>query len=174
MKKHIDPFDYATEILTAVKAGVTITAEADGVVNPMTISWGTLGVEWNKPIFITFVRGCRFTESLLRKNPEFTVNIPLGTADKNIIKVCGTQSGRDIDKVKELGLTLEEPAEISVHGFKELPLTLECRIIYDQQQFPELVRDNHIFTHYAKDNKDIHSDYHTAFYGEIVSAYIIE
>lgn len=174
MKRFVDPFDYAKEILSAVKAGVTITAKADGIVNPMAIAWGTMGVEWNKPIFITFVRGCRFTESLLQKNPEFTVNIPLGTADRNIIKVCGTKSGRDIDKVKELGLTLEEPAQISVPGFKEFPLTLECRVVYDQQQYPNHVRDDHIFTHYDPDRKDIHGDYHTAFYGEIVSAYIIE
>lgn len=174
MKENIDPFDYAKEILSAVRTGVTITAKTDGIVNPMSISWGTMGVEWNKPIFITFVRGCRFTESLLEKNPEFTVNIPLGNVDKNIIKVCGTQSGRDIDKVAQLGLTLEEPDKISVPGFKEFPLTLECRVVYKQQQYPDHVIDDHIFTHYDNPCTDVHGDYHTAFYGEIVSAYIIK
>lgn len=174
MKRYIDPLDYSKEILTAVRSGVTITAKADDTVNPMTISWGTMGIQWNKPIFITFVRGCRFTEGLLEKNPEFTVNIPLGNVDKNIIKVCGTQSGRDIDKVKQLGLTLEEPDKISAPGFKEFPLTLECRVVYKQQQYPDNVMDDHIFTHYNAPCTDVHEDYHTAFYGEIVSAYIIE
>lgn len=174
MKKYIDPFEYAKEILSAVRTGVTITAKADDIVNPMSISWGTMGVEWNKPIFVTFVRGCRFTEGLLEKNPEFTVNIPIGSTNKNIIKLCGTQSGRDIDKVSQLGLTLEQPDKISVPGFKEFPLTLECRVVYKQQQHPDYVMDDHIFTHYDDPCTDIHADYHTAFYGEIVSAYIIE
>lgn len=174
MKEHIDPFDYAKEILSAVKSGVLITAKADGKANPMTISWGTMGVEWGKKVFITFVRGCRFTEGLLEKNPEFTVNIPLGAVDKNILKLCGTKSGRDMDKIRELGLTLEEPEVISVPGIKELPLTLECRVVYSQQQSPEHVLDSHIFTHYPENTADIHADYHTAFYGEILSAYIIK
>lgn len=174
MKQYIDPFDYAKEIMQALKTGVLITAKADGKVNPMTISWGTMGVEWSKKVFITFVRGCRFTEGLLEKNPEFTVNIPLGNVDKNILKVCGTQSGRDIDKIQTLGLHLEEPDVISVPGIKELPLTLECRVVYAQQQTPDLVKDDHIFTHYPENTADIHADYHTAFYGEIVSAYIIK
>ena len=37
---------------------------------------------------------------------------------------------QDIDKVKELGPTLEDPDKISVPGIKELPLTLECKIVY--------------------------------------------
>ena len=39
-----------------------------------------------------------------------------------------------MNKLKELGLTLEEPESISVPGIKELPLTLECRIVYKQKQ----------------------------------------
>ena len=174
MKQFIDPFDYAKEILQAVKTGVLITAKADGIVNPMTISWGTMGVQWNKKIFITFVRGCRFTEGLLEKNPEFTVNIPLENVEKNILKICGTKSGRDMDKIRDLGLTLEDPEIISVPGIKEFPLTLECRVVYSQQQTPDLVMDDHIYTHYPENTTDIHADYHTAFYGEIVSAYIIK
>ncbi len=174
MKQFIDPFDYATEILHAVKSGVLITAKANDRVNPMTISWGTMGVEWGKKIFITFIRGSRFTSELLERNPEFTVNIPLETVDKNILKVCGTQSGRDIDKVQELNLTLEDPMEISVPGIKELPLTLECRVVYSQQQIPQQILDDHIFTHYPENTTDSYADYHTAFYGEIVSAYVIK
>ena len=39
-----------------------------------------------------------------------------------------------MDKIKELGLTLEDPESISVPGIKELPLTLECRLVYKQKQ----------------------------------------
>ena len=70
----------------------------------------------------------------LDKNPEFTINIPVGDYDKKIIGICGGNSGRNIDKVKEAGLTLVESDNISVPAIKEFPLTLECRVMYVQKQ----------------------------------------
>lgn len=174
MKQKIDPFDYAKEILHAVKKGVLVTTKAAGKVNTMSISWGTMGIQWGLPIFTVFVRGCRHTSTMLDENPEFTVNIPLGTVDKEIIRYCGTMSGRDVDKFKALGLTQVAPETVSVPGIKELPLTLECKVIYKQQQYPDCMTDPQPHTHYPENSQDIHADYHTAYYGHIVNAYIIE
>lgn len=173
MKKHIEPFDYAKEILHAIPKGVLVTAKADGKVNPMTIGWGTMGVEWGKPIFTVFVRESRFTKGLLDQNPEFTINVPYGSYDKNIISLCGTKSGRDLDKVSALNLTLEAPEVISVPGIRELPLTLECRVIYRQDQDSAAIPEDITRKYYPKEN-GLDGDYHTAYYGEIVAAYIIE
>ena len=174
MKKHIPVFDYADHILNTLKKGVLLTAKADGKVNTMTISWGTLGIQWGKPIFTAFVRGSRYTSTFLDRNKEFTVNIPYAEVDKEILRICGTKSGRDMDKIRELGLTLEDPEVISVPGIKELALTLECKVLYEQQQEPAFMLDDSIRSHYPADSQDIHADYHTAYYGEIVAAYIIE
>ena len=43
MKKQINVFDYAKEIMEAVQTGVLLTTKVDDKVNSMTISWGTLG-----------------------------------------------------------------------------------------------------------------------------------
>lgn len=51
MKKEIEVFDYANEIMKSIKTGVLITTKAGDKVNSMTISWGTLGIEWGKMIF---------------------------------------------------------------------------------------------------------------------------
>jgi flavin reductase (DIM6/NTAB) family NADH-FMN oxidoreductase RutF len=174
MKRKIDPFDYANDILHAVKKGVLVTTKTNQQINTMSISWGTMGIQWGLPIFTVFVRGCRHTSTMLEENPEFTINIPIGVVDKEIIRYCGTMSGRDVDKFKELGLHEEVPEIISVPGIKELPLTLECRVIYKQQQYPECMTDPEPPTHYPENSQDIHADYHTAYYGQIVSAYIIE
>ena len=175
MKRFVSPFDYAGTIAKALKPdGVLLTAKADGQVNTMTIGWGTLGIQWGKPIFIAFVRGCRHTKGMLDKNPEFTVNIPLGEIDPKILTFCGTKSGRDTDKFAALGLHTEDPEVISVPGIRELPLTLECRVVYTQQQVPEAFLNEKFRKIYPADSQNIHDDFHTAFYGEIVSAYIIE
>lgn len=178
MKKEIQLFDYAGEIMKAVQTGVLLTTKADDKVNTMTISWGTLGIEWGKPIFTVFVRENRFTKHQLEKNPEFTINIPLGAFDKKILGFCGTTSGHTTDKIKELNLTLETPDQITVPGIKELPLTLECKMIYKQKQEMNEMTEENRKTFYPQDvdssfygaNKDVH----IAYYGEIVSAYIVE
>lgn len=178
MKKHIEPFDYAGQILSAVGKGVLLTAQAGGKVNPMTIGWGTLGIKWGRPVFIVFVRESRFTKSLLDQNPEFTVSVPYGPCDRKILQVCGTKSGRDMDKVAALGLTPEAPEAIHVPGFRELPLTLECRVIYRQPQDPAAIGPEITKRFYPADVPSTASganrDYHTAYYGEIVAAYLIE
>lgn len=174
MKRMIDPISCAGQILPALKKGVLLTAKEGDKVNPMTIGWGMIGIEWSKPVFIGLVRGNRYTKPMLDRTGEFTVNIPVGEADPQIIRFCGTKSGRDFDKIAELGLTLEEPEVISVPGIRELPLTLECRIIYTQLQTPESIVDGHLNRHYPQQSESIEQDYHTAYYAEIVSAYIIE
>ena len=178
MKKEIEVFDYASEIIKAVNEGVLLTTKADDKVNSMTISWGALGIEWGKLIFTVFVRENRFTKQQLEKNPEFTINIPIGEFNKKILGVCGTKSGHATDKIKELDLSLESPNVISVPGIKELPLTLECRVIYKQKQDEKEVTEENKNKFYPQDvESSFHGsnrDYHTAYYGEIVSAYIIE
>ncbi len=173
MKQEINVWEYAPQILDAVGKGILITAKAEGKVNPMTIGWGTLGVQWKKPIFIAFVRQSRYTKALLDQNPEFTVNIPLGACDKSIIRVCGTESGRDVDKIQKLGLTLEAGKTVSVPGIKELPLTLECKVIYKQDQDLDAL-DPESRSHYYKSGTSDEADFHTAYYSEITAAYIIK
>jgi flavin reductase (DIM6/NTAB) family NADH-FMN oxidoreductase RutF len=177
VKKEIEVFDYANEILNAIKTGVLLTTKADEKVNSMTISWGTLGIEWAKPIFTVFVRENRFTKHQLDKNPEFTINVPYGTFDKKILGFCGTKSGHTMDKIKELNLTLVMPNQISVPAIQELPLTLECKVIYKQKQDERAITEENKKMYPQDVDSSFHGankDFHTAYYGEIVSAYIIE
>lgn len=173
MKREIKVWDYAGQIMEAIGKGVLLTTKADGKVNTMTIGWGTLGIEWGKPIFTVFVRKSRFSKALLDKNPEFTVNIPVGEVDKQILGICGSKSGRDLDKIKELGLTLEEPLTVSVPAIRQLPLTLECKVIYRQDQDPAAIDPQSDTRYYAKGTPN-EGDYHTAYYGQITAAYIAE
>lgn len=171
MKKKINVFDYAGQICESMKSGILLTTRNENTLNTMTIGWGSIGIEWGKPVFTAYVRDSRYTREFLDKWGEFTVNIPMRQIDKKIISFCGTKSGREVDKFQELGLTREEPEVISVPGIRELPLTLECRVLFrnvqDESRLPEEIQSRFYSAINAK-------DYHIAYYGEIVSAYIIE
>lgn len=173
MKKEVNVWDYAGHIMEKIGNGILLTTRSGDRVNTMTIGWGTVGVQWGKPIFIAFVRESRYTRQLLEENGEFTVNVPLGEVEKNILAVCGTKSGTDTDKIAQLGLTLEAGETVSVPAIKQLPLTLECKVIYQQDQEPSAIFPEYDARYYAKGSRN-EGDYHTAYYGEITAAYIVE
>ena len=173
MKRDIKVWDYAGRINEETGKGVLLTTKSGDKVNSMTIGWGFLGIQWGKPIFVVLVRESRYTKKLLDENPEFTVNVPLGEIDRNILGICGTKSGRDMDKIQALNLTLEEGKTVSVPAIKELPLTLECKVIYKQDQDPAAISPEDDEKFYAKGTKN-EGDYHTAYYGQITAAYIVE
>lgn len=178
MKKEVNPFDYAGHICKALPGGILLTTKNGDEVNTMTIGWGTIGIDWSLPIFIAYVRESRHTKQLLEANGEFTVNIPMGDVDKKILGICGTKSGRDMNKIQELGLHLEDPVKISVPGIKELPLTLECKVLYKQQQDLSAIPQKILDRYYPVEEDTLHPgsdrDYHIAYTAQILKAYIIE
>lgn len=176
-KTKINVYDYANDITKALPGGILLTTKAGEKVNSMVIGWGTIGINWSKPVFAVYVREGRFTRQQLDQNPEFTINVPVGKFDKRIIGICGGKSGRDIDKIKEAGLTLVEPEEVSVPAIKELPLTLECKVMYAQKQDLSALSQEINRTLYPKDIDGsavgANRDAHITYFGEIVDAYLI-
>ncbi len=168
-KRNIDITECANIVTECLKKGVFLTTKAGDKVNSMVIGWGHIGRIWERPVFITYVRDCRYTYEMLERNPEFTINVPIKGLDKEAFRICGTKSGRDMDKIAEAGLSLEEAEVITVPGIREFPLTLECRVIYKEDQdaskLPEDIR---------KKFYSVETSEHTAFYGEILAAYVIE
>lgn len=176
MKKEINAFEYAPHIMQQLsRSGILATVKADDKVNSITIGWGTIGIDWSRPVFQIYVRECRHSKSMLDKAGEFTVNIPLERSDrvKEILAFCGTKSGRDTDKVEALGLTLIESEKINTPAIAELPLTIECRVIYSTRQDGTRM-PNDVMQRYYPDWENSKEDVHTVYYGEIVAAYIVE
>ncbi len=178
MKQEIEVFDYTKEIVSAIPKGVLLTTKNGSKVDTMTIGWGTLGVEWGLPIFVAFVREGRFTREQLDASMEFTINVPYGDFDKKILGYCGTKSGRDTDKIAELNLTPVDSDLVKAPGIKELPLTLECKVLYrqlqDKDSIPEFIKEKMYPENLDSSNPGANRDYHIAYYGHIVKAYIIQ
>ena len=177
-KHHIDLNEYANDILKALPKGILLTTKVGSKINSMVIGWGTFGVNWSKPVFVTYVREGRFTREQLDANPEFTVNVPTGDFDRKIIAVCGGKSGRNMDKIQEAGLTPVDAEKVTVPAIKEFPLTLECKVIYRQKQDLDALHCDrkaemyppHVDGTAVGANRDVHVTY----YGEIVAAYILD
>lgn len=178
MKEKINVTDYANLITKALAGGGILLNTNGDKFNTMVIGWGHVGTLWGKPTFLVYVRQGRYTKPQLDKTGEFTISVPLGKADAAINKICGWQSGYNIDKVKEAGLELEDPEVIQTPGIRQYPLTIECKILYSQDQdlsrIPEDIREKSypqdVDGSYPMANRDAH----TMYVGEIVDAYIIK
>ena len=175
MKREINPFEYASDIFKSLPKGILLTSEAEDCVNAMTIGWGTLGIEWGVPIFAAYVRTSRFTYDLVERTGEFTVCVPYGEKfSKEVTKalgLCGSRSGRDMDKLAAAGVHTVEAEIVRPPAIKEFPLTLECRVVFSQLQ-PIKEIDSRFKKFYPESGD--HSAPHVAYYGEILKAYIVE
>ncbi len=70
--------------------------------NMMTASWGFMGEMWGRDCVIAAVRPQRYTMEFINKNDYFTLSF-YGDR-KDIHKVCGSLSGRDVNKTEMTGL----------------------------------------------------------------------
>ena len=78
-----------------------------------------------------------------------------------------------MNKIQKLGLTLVAGETVNVPGIKELPLTLECKVIYKQDKDLDALQQDSRVRCYKPGTRD-EEDFHTAYYGEITAAYILK
>lgn len=160
--------ELSKELLNQLQKGAFLNVkDNDGNVNTMTIAWGNLGFMWNKPAFTAMVRYSRHTYKLIENAKDFSVSFPLKGQLKEALSICGTKSGRDIDKFKESNIHAVDSKNINSPIIEECDLHIECKIVYKQEMDPKCIIDSEI-----KEKKYSTEDYHVLYYGEIVGTYI--
>lgn len=163
MRKKIGTFEAAQETMDQIGGGGALLVSGDSG-NPMTIGWGTIGIIWSRPLFVVLVRPSRFTFGLMEECGEFSVNVPdESLADQ--VEICGSKSGRDVDKIRECGFTLGKSGSISVPFLKECPIHYECRIVHKNDVSNANLADEIVRTHYGA------GDFHRVYYGEILGVF---
>jgi len=163
--KEISYRDHLDDVMEQLGKGVFLTAKVGDEVNTMTIGWGTIGIIWNKPIFQVLVRESRHTHVLLEQSKEFTISVPINQDLKKALAFCGTNSGSDMDKLKECNLTAIPGKKLKTPIIGECKRHYECKIIASQKLIEENVSSDIGISFYGG------GDYHTIFYGEIVASY---
>ncbi len=163
MFEKVDPKSLEMNVFSAIDdRWMLITAGTAASCNTMTASWGGLGILWNKPMAIAYIRPQRYTKRFVDENEYFTLAFFPGEYRKELA-LCGTKSGRDVDKVKECGFTVAT-AECGAPYFEEAELVFVCRkrmvIPMDPAAMPEDVKEKH-YT----------GDYHDMYWGEIVETW---
>ena len=160
MFKKVDPKSLDLNVFSAIgDRWMLITAGTADNCNTMTASWGGLGILWNLPMAIAYVRPQRYTKQFMDREEYFTLAF-FPPEYRQQLALCGTKSGRDLDKVKECGFTVAV-GEGNAPYFEEAELVFVCRkrmvMPMDPAAMPEEVKEKH-YT----------GDYHDMYWGEIV------
>lgn len=143
-----------------------ITAGTQGKFNTMTASWGGLGVFWGKNSATIYIRPTRYTKQFVDSNDTFTLSF-FKNDYKKALGICGSLSGRNIDKVKEAQLSPVFDGENTY--FDEAKMVLVCKKMYHTEIKPENF-DNPDFDKKIYPEKD----YHTIYIGEVLKVLIKE
>ncbi len=80
------------------------------------------------PIVVISMQPKRHSYHLIEKHGEFVINYPTVEQLKET-DYCGTHSGRNVNKWKELNLTKENGSIVQVPMIKEFPWNMECKVI---------------------------------------------
>ena len=160
----IDPKALNFNVFSAIgDQWMLITAGTKERCNTMTASWGGLGILWGAPMATVYIRPQRYTKQFVDENESFTLSF-FPEEYRKQLSLCGTKSGRDMDKVKECGFTVAEGAGGAPY-FEQAELVLVCRkrmaVPMAPAAMPEDVKE-----------KWYEGDYHTMYWGEIVEALV--
>ena len=168
-KQPIDPRQLKLQPFTTFDPeGVLLVSGAGAAqANVMTISWGMFGIMWGRPVMMVMVRPTRHTWDFITQAPDFTVNW-LDDAWTDAVRLCGTKSGRDMDKFAATGLTPAPARSVESPVIAESALALECRTLYRHDLSPEAFLDPALQNMYPQ------NDYHGLFFGDIVAALGVE
>ena len=122
----IDPKALNFNVFSAIgDQWMLITAGTKERCNTMTASWGGLGVLWGAPMATVYIRPQRYTKQFVDENESFTLSF-FPEEYRKQLSLCGTKSGRDMDKVKECGFTVAEGVGGAPY-FEQAELVLVCR-----------------------------------------------
>lgn len=132
--------------------------------NTMTASWGGVGVLWNKNAVTCYIRPQRYTREFMDSQEYFSLSF-FSEEYREQLTYCGRNSGRDVDKTAQTGLTLCN--EFEAPCFEEAETVLICKKLYVDEIKPECI------LHTETDSANYpNKDYHIVYIGEIVKALV--
>lgn len=140
-----------------------ITAGDGEKVNTMTASWGGLGVLWSDNVGFVFIRPQRYTREFVDKADRFTLSFFDGDYKKEL-GVLGKRSGRDGDKIADVGFTVRDFD--GVPAFEQASLVLVMKKLYRDTIKSECFIEKDADTQHYPDK-----DYHIVYIGRVEAAY---
>ena len=116
----------AQKLTAPAPFGLLTTRKPDGNTNLMAVSWWTY-LSNHPPMLGVCLSKKGLSGSLIEANEEFGLSI-VGETIKDAAFLCGTCSGRTVDKAAEFGIPLIGSSVISTPLVADSRVAFECRL----------------------------------------------
>jgi len=126
VKVEVDPRQ-ARHLLSARPAVLVTSVGSDGKPNIIPIGW-SMPTSFNPPLVAISVGVRRFSHELIEDSQEFVVNLPSKDM-RDKIMVCGSCSGRRVNKFERAGLTPLKSLRVRPPRIKECVGHIECKLV---------------------------------------------
>ena len=160
-KVKLDDISFEANKMFDNEWAVLAASKKDESSNCLTISWGSYGELWGKPIMVAYVRPERFSHEFIDDSEYFSINF-FDEKYKKETLYLGTHSGRDEDKVGKVGFHYIDGEKCKY--FEEANLVFVLRKIYSDNFKKENFIDQSIVDKIYGENGQLH----TFYIGEIV------
>ena len=147
------------------KDWMLITAGNQDKHNTMTASWGGVGELWDKYVSTIYIRPQRYTLEFVEREDFYSLCF-FGPEYRQALSLCGSKSGRDVDKDAATGLTPR--FDQAAPYYEQARLVFICRKLYKQDMTEEAFLDKSLL------DKWYDNDLHRMFIGEIVKVLVKE
>lgn len=105
-----------------------ITAnDENGRPNAIGVSWVSI-TSWEPWLFVISIVPERYSHKCIEHSGEFVINYPSEALAKSAWK-CSTQSGKKVDKFKDLGLEAIPSLKVKPPRIKGSTVCIECRVV---------------------------------------------
>jgi len=105
---------------------VLVTVKHESKESIITLAWvGTICSD--PPMVSLSIRPNRFSYQLIKESCECVINFPTASMIDQV-QLCGTKSGKIIDKWKECSFTRIKSKVVNVPAIAECPANMECKI----------------------------------------------
>ena len=164
-REELNFWDCVDEILYRMRHGGVLCTAVDeaGKQNLLTLGWGLLGPRYHEhPILVIAVAPPRYSWRFLEEVPEFVIAVPDDSLSGEV-ELCGTKSGRDLDKFKAAGLTPVRSRHVKAPSILECPINVECHTYAKVAAPHPLLTPEHRERPLAEQ--------HTIYFAEVLGAY---
>lgn len=164
-REPLDLWSMTQETLQRMRDGGVLCTVVDGsgARNVLTLGWGLIGPAYHgHPIVVIAITPLRYSWRFIEEVPEFVIAVP-DDAGRSAADLCGTRSGRDLDKFAAAGLTPVPSAHVSAPSIRECPINIECRV------YTKVAPPHHLLT--PEHRRRPLEEQHTIYFAEALGTY---
>lgn len=108
------------------RIGLIVSTSEDGTPNVMTAGW-VMRTSGQPPLLAVSVAFKRYTHGLINRQKEFVVAFPSAGMGE-IVKLCGSSSGREVNKIERYLIKTVPAAQISCPLIEDAVANFECKL----------------------------------------------